>query len=400
MTMRRAGALVLMVTLAGRPAAEPAPRTAGPTVRVRASAAFADCTAAVVDEFIRTRGVLGRVETGDPSTVDGVDVVVGEDAELLRTLEGGLVDVPSAVDLGSVPWVLVTPSDDPSAPRSLAELDTALLGPLHVFGGPGAREVRTALRVAPERMVLSTDPRTLRGARTAVVPVTLAGGGRRRPLEIRPLIAVAAAPREALARPETRLLLGFLGSAQGRAAFDRCVGAPAASRAPAEPGATARGFARDVTGWWLPACSLRKNGYSDPAEVTGPPDAANTGGPDRYRGLMSLGQGGYVVVDMGQDVQDQGGDDIRVYQTTSSEPVSVYVSEAPAGPFTLLAFQRVCNVRSGGGVFSNHCNFDLAEGQVRRARYVKVEDGEHYPCLAGNTITEGADIDAVESLNR
>jgi hypothetical protein len=29
-----------------------------------------------------------------------------------------------------------------------------------------------------------------------------------------------------------------------------------------------------------------------------------------------------------------------------------------------------------------------------------VEDGEHYPCELGETDSEGADIDAVEMLNR
>jgi hypothetical protein len=400
MRLRRAGALGLAIALVGRPAAEPAPPHGGPVVRVRAGAAFVDCATAAVDAFTRTHGVVGRVEAGDPSSVDGVDVVVGDDSELTRTLEGGLADVPTAVDLGYVPWVLVTPADDPSAPRSLAELDTTLTGPLHVFAGPAGREARAAIRLAPERMVLSADAGTLRSARSAVVPVTLAGRGRHRPLGLRPLLAVAAARREALERRETQLLLGFLRSAPGQSAFERCVAAPGPSRPAARPEAPARGFARGVEDWWLPACSLRKNGYSEPAEVLGPPDAANTGGPDRYRGLMSLGQGGYVVVDMGQNVFDQSGDDIRVYQTTSSEPVTVYVSDTPTGPFTLLAFQRFCGNRTGGGVFSNHCSFDLGEGQVSRARYVKVEDGELYPCLAGNTITEGADIDAVESLNR
>jgi hypothetical protein len=31
---------------------------------------------------------------------------------------------------------------------------------------------------------------------------------------------------------------------------------------------------------------------------------------------------------------------------------------------------------------------------------VRIEDGEHYPCEAGETDSEGADIDAVEMLNR
>jgi len=36
---------------------------------------------------------------------------------------------------------------------------------------------------------------------------------------------------------------------------------------------------------------------------------------------------------------------------------------------------------------------------VAAARYLKIEDGEVYPCLAGGTVTEGADIDAVQVLS-
>ena len=52
------------------------------------------------------------------------------------------------------------------------------------------------------------------------------------------------------------------------------------------------------------------------------------------------------------------------------------------------------------GVFSNHCDFDLRDAGLSMARFVKVEDGEIYPCLAGGTLTEGADLDAVQTLNR
>jgi hypothetical protein len=41
----------------------------------------------------------------------------------------------------------------------------------------------------------------------------------------------------------------------------------------------------------------------------------------------------------------------------------------------------------------------LRSGGLAEARYFKIEDGELYPCLAGGTLTEGADIDAIEILN-
>jgi hypothetical protein len=286
-------------------------------------------------------------------------------------------------------------ADEAGGPRGLADLETALTGPLHVLGGAAGREARTAIRLAPERLVVSTDPRALAAARTAVLPAPLAGPGRRRPLGIRPLIAVAAVRAGLAGRPDLRALLAFFASADGQAAFARCTGGT--EDAPKRE-AGARGFGRGVEDWWLPACSLERNSYVDPGEVLGPPNAS--GRQDQYTGMMSLGQGGWVVVDMGAEVTDQPGDDVRVYQTTSGEPMTLYAGPTAAGPFTLVAQQRYCGNRTGGGVFSNHCDFDLAEGGVASARFLKVEDGELYPCLGGQTRTEGSDLDAVESLNR
>jgi hypothetical protein len=157
-------------------------------------------------------------------------------------------------------------------------------------------------------------------------------------------------------------------------------------------------YAKAVVESWIPTCSLQRNAYSDLTQVLGPPDAANLGGRDQYRGLLSLGQAGHVTVDMGRCVTNGPGDDVRIYQATSSEPVNVYVSAAPSGPFVLLDYRRSCGSRSPG-LFSNHCDFDLAGSGLAEARYVRVEDGEIYPCLSGGTVSEGADIDAIEILN-
>jgi hypothetical protein len=390
--------IVALGWLAGPSPAAPPGRAR--VVQVRASPAFAGCAAVVADAFTRRHGVLVQVETGDPASVGGADVVLGDDAELIRTLEGGLADVRTAVDLGYVPWVLVTPEGDPSAPRSLADLDRTLTGPLHVLEGPAGREAREALHLDGDRVSLSADPRVLRAARTAVLPATLAGAGSRRPVAVRPLVAVAAAVGQGTAPAETRLLLEYLATADARHTFDRCAGSsgPAPPPPPAARGAAAAGFARGIEDSWLPRCSLTRNLYSEPGEVLGPPDAVPLGN-DRYRGLMSLGQGGYVVIDMGR-VVDGPGPDIRVYQTTAGEPVTVYASDSPSAGFTLVGLQRYCGNRSGGGVRSNHCDFDLGEAGMSGARYLKIEDGEIYPCVSAGTFTEGADIDAVESLHR
>jgi hypothetical protein len=172
--------------------------------------------------------------------------------------------------------------------------------------------------------------------------------------------------------------------------------APLPARATSAPAAAA-GYAQAVVDWWLPQCSQDTNRYNDPEEALGPPDAVNLGGVDNYLGFMSLGQGGYVTVDVGS-FADGPGPDVRIFQTTTGEAVTLYASPSPTGPFTLVGLRVPCGIRSPG-LLSNHCDFDLGAGGLTSARYLKVEDGEIYPCLAGGTVSEGADIDAVEILS-
>jgi hypothetical protein len=172
---------------------------------------------------------------------------------------------------------------------------------------------------------------------------------------------------------------------------------------PVECLSVAGAYAKTVVEWFLPACSLANNRNNDPDEVLGPPDARRTsppGTPFVGVGFMSLGEKGHVTVDMRGCFVDGPGDDLRVYQTVSSEPVTVYVAGHPNGPWISIGDREPCGVRSGGGIFSGHCQFDLATGEVSEARFVRIEDGEHYPCEAGDTDSEGADLDAVEMMNR
>jgi hypothetical protein len=152
-------------------------------------------------------------------------------------------------------------------------------------------------------------------------------------------------------------------------------------------------YGQAVISWWVPQCSLAQNIYNNPAETLGAPNAAGSG-PDHYTGFMSLGFGGYVTVDLGGCITDQPGNDLRVFQAVSSEPVSVYVATAPEGPYTFLD-RKACGERVDRVI--GYCDFDLATGGVSQARYIKVEDGELYPC-PGGTVTEGADLDAVQAL--
>ena len=154
-------------------------------------------------------------------------------------------------------------------------------------------------------------------------------------------------------------------------------------------------FATKVTDWWVPACSLTQNTYNDPQEALGPPNAGGFG-PLNYTGFISLGFGGRVTLDLGGCISDRPGPDLRLYQAVGSEPFSVYVSLSPAGPFTLVETRKACGERIDR--VKGYCDVDIASGGAGQARYVRVEDGELWPC-PGDTVSEGADLDAVQALS-
>lgn len=301
--------------------------TSGSVLHVRASAAFVPCIAPVVEAFNRTSARRAVLDEGSPVSVGDADVVIGDDAEMTRVLEGGAASLATAVELGAMPR---------RGPRGTGDL--------------------------------------------------------------RPLQATAAEIVASGQGPAARQFLAFLRTPESRRTVYRCFGSAAVPVAAAAP-ASMDAYGRAVVDWWLPECSRNRNGYNDPQEAVGPPDAANTGGRDLYRGLISLGQGGYVTLELGEPAADGPGADIRVFQTTTNEPVTLYASASAQGPFVLVGLRRSCGVRTQG-IFSNHCDFDLRDAGLALARYVKVEDGEIYPCLAGGTLTEGADLDAVQTLNR
>jgi hypothetical protein len=364
-------------------------------VRVRASAAFAACLAPALDAVAPAAGVSFVLTTADPDPPQDADLVIGDDLEMTRLLEGGGAEVGSAVDLGQVPWVTVVPEGSPRGSLSAFAAE-----PVAVLAGRAGREARASLgTLAAGRLAVTSDAGALRRARYALLPRSLAGAGERRASEVRPLVATAALIAGSPRRADAARLLARLASAEGRRALGACFDPMPQPSQQAPPARAAAGYAQSVVDWWMPACSLARNRYVDPSEALGPPDAVNLGGQDNYLGFISLGQGGYVTVDMGATFTDGEGADVRVYQTVSGagEPVTLYASASPQGPFTLVGLRVPCGERSPG-LFSNHCDFDLREGGLAAARYLKVEDGEIYPCLAAGSVTEGADIDAVEIL--
>jgi len=372
-------------------------------VRVRASEAFAPCLSPALDAFARETGVRAALEVRDPDPAAGADVVVGDDSELTRLLEGGVADLATAFDLGYIPWVFVAPEGSPADVKAAA----AAADRVAVLPGRIGREARASIggRVAGDRLRLTRDPAELRRARYALVPRTLAGPGVQRPAGVRPLIAVAAAVADSANAAGARSLLAFLKGARGRAALSSCLATAdeVGERDTTGPAALAAGgpaYATAVVDWWMPRCSLETNAYTDPSAVLGAPDAVFLGVKDHYTGMMSLGQGGYVTVDMGVSAVDGPGPDVRVFQTAGNEPVTLYAATGPQGPFTLVGLQVSCGHRTDGGVFSGHCDFDLHDAGLTEARYFKIEDGEIYPCLERGTVTEGADIDAIQILNQ
>jgi hypothetical protein len=373
--------LLLLVTIA--------PAAAGSSeLHVRASVAIAPCVAPVVEAWNRKGGPRAALVVGLPTPVGNADIVIGDDPEMTRVLEGGTAATATAVELGAMPWVHVTPEG----------LGAAAAGaPVAVLGGDAGREARVLLGRSRSRVEVTTDAAELRRAATALVPVSLAGPGTRRLADVPPVQATAAEVVASRNGAAARRFLAFLRTAEARVALDRCFAATAATT-PAVPAAM-DAYGKAVVDWWLPECSRIRNAYNDPLQAIGPPDAANLGGPDRYRGLISLGQGGYVTLELGEPARDGPGADIRVFQTATGEPVTLYAASAAQGPFVLVGLRRPCGVRTPG-VFPNHCDFDLRDAGLTSARFVKVEDGEIYPCLAGGTLTEGADLDAVQTLNK
>ena len=379
--------LALLLTLATAPL-----QSSAAVLHVRASVAFAPCLDPVVKAYSRESAVAAVLDVGIPNA--DADVVIGDDSEMTRLLEGGTAVLGTAIDLGSVPWVFVLPQGSPATAFSSSADVVAVLG------GIAGREARTLLsRTGVARVRVTTNGEDLGHAAHALVPVSLAGAGEHRPADVNPLIATAAEIAGARNGSRARGFLAFLASPRGRALVDGCFRPRRLGAAGATPSVAAEVYGRAVLDWWLPECSLTHNGYNDPLESLGPPDAANLGGRDLYRGLISLGQGGYVTVELGEPAVDGAGPDIRVFQSVTGEPVTVYASAASQGPFVLLGLRRPCGIRTQG-LFSNHCDFDLRDGGLATARYIKVEDGEIYPCLAGGTLTEGADLDAVQVLNR
>src|SRR5687767_13749680 len=128
------------------------------------------------------------------------------------------------------------------------------------------------------------------------------------------------------------------------------VSATTAFRLPAVScAATTDRFAKVVVDVLLPICATMPNVYNDANEALGPPNAVALGPKDAYTGIVSLGEKGYVTVDMQACATDGTGPDLRIHQAVGSEEVTVYASGMPNGPFNLLEYRLPCGTRFPGG---------------------------------------------------
>jgi len=110
------------------------------------------------------------------------------------------------------------------------------------------------------------------------------------------------------------------------------------------------------------------------AGMIGPPDSIN----------YSLGRSGIIVIDMGDTIYDGAGDDFKVFEGDDSpEGYTVHVGQDPDGPWT------------GLGDATGTTGFDLADGPISSARYVRLEDDGGGATNADNA---GFDLDAIEIL--
>ena len=212
--MRRLPAVFLLVVASV--GADPAP-----ALRVRATEAMAPCAAAATRVFTGGGGSRLTVETGDLADASA-DVLVGSAVEVTRALESGLALIDSDVEIARVPWVLVLGEAAPVV-ESLKAIAVAGLE-VEVPAGPASYEARRALSAASAGRVRESDASALRKAGIALVPLSLAGPGRRIAVDVPALVAQAAVGSRAVSPDTARAFVAFLGGEEGRRAFAECGG--------------------------------------------------------------------------------------------------------------------------------------------------------------------------------
>ena len=125
------------------------------------------------------------------------------------------------------------------------------------------------------------------------------------------------------------------------------------------------------------ACAIPDNNFDDEGTTY-----AALWEPDNSR--YSIGRSGWIVMDMGEDILDGPGEEIRVIEGDSDqEGFSCYAGQSVDGPWISL----------GNGTGSN--NFDFTDAGVMNARYIRIEDDGNGSASGDNA---GFDLDAIEIL--
>lgn len=221
-SMRRSFAVLLLAgAWVGSPAEPGSAAEPGPALRVRATEATAPCLAAATRALPPGSGSRATLETGDLADATA-DVLVGSSVEMTRALESGLALNDSDVEIANIPWVLVLGDQAPDL-HSLKDVAAAGFE-VEVPTGPASYEARRALAAASAGRVREGDAKALRKAGIALVPLSLAGPGRRIAVDVPALLAQAAVGARASAPDAARAFAAFLGSENGRRAFAECAG--------------------------------------------------------------------------------------------------------------------------------------------------------------------------------
>jgi hypothetical protein len=188
-------------------------------LRIRATEAMAPCAAAAARAFAATGGPRATLETGDLDDATA-DVLLGSGVEITRALESGLGRDDSDVAIAEIPWVLVL-ADHAPAVSSLDEAVRAGLA-VEVLAGPAAYEARRALSSKTTRVHESRDLAALRKAEAGLVPLSLAGAGRRIAVDVPALVAQAAVGARAQSPEAALRFVTFVGGDAGKRAFSEC----------------------------------------------------------------------------------------------------------------------------------------------------------------------------------
>lgn len=191
-------------------------------LRLRATETLAPCAEAAARAFAATAGRGVALEVGAPDDATA-DVLLASSVEITRALESGLATDETEVEIARVPWVLVL-ADRAPAVQSLEEAARAGIE-VELPAGPASYEARRTLAAASARVRESRDTAGLRKAEAALVPLSLAGPGRRIAVaEVPALVAHATVGARARSPEIGRAFAAFLGSERGRSAFAACGG--------------------------------------------------------------------------------------------------------------------------------------------------------------------------------